>query len=187
MVDGMPNSAAPGRAVAPAPGRECGECSLCCKVPLIVPLDKPAGRWCRHCTPGHGCGIWPTRPAVCRSFHCLWITDPRLGPEWKPSRAHFMIGFDGRSGNMSVQVDEDDPDAWKAEPYHEQLRDWSLQLMQTFRLVLVLVGRTTTVVTSTGDVELGVMGPDDRVSLEVKMTPGGPCYVVSRGGGGAGP
>ena len=37
------------------PGRECGSCSLCCKVYNVPEIEKPAGKWCRHCTPGKGC------------------------------------------------------------------------------------------------------------------------------------
>ena len=41
----------------PAPGRECGACTLCCKVFDVPVLEKPAGQWCKHCLPGRGCGI----------------------------------------------------------------------------------------------------------------------------------
>ena len=27
--------------IAPAPGKSCGECMLCCKLPALAPLDKP--------------------------------------------------------------------------------------------------------------------------------------------------
>src|SRR4051794_5389247 len=31
--------------------RQCGDCSLCCKVMEIATLDKPPGSWCWHCKP----------------------------------------------------------------------------------------------------------------------------------------
>jgi Fe-S-cluster containining protein len=55
------------------PGRECGECVACCKILEIdkPELKKPADVLCTHCT-GAGCGIYATRPDVCRTWHCLW-------------------------------------------------------------------------------------------------------------------
>ncbi len=32
--------------------RECGTCTLCCKVMGIHALDKPRGVWCDHAMPG---------------------------------------------------------------------------------------------------------------------------------------
>jgi hypothetical protein len=34
--------------------RECGKCSLCCKLAPIRELNKPIDAWCPHCRPGHG-------------------------------------------------------------------------------------------------------------------------------------
>ena len=53
--------------------RQCGECSLCCKTNRIDELESPAGQWCKHCTPGDGCGLHIDRPQVCRNFECLWL------------------------------------------------------------------------------------------------------------------
>src|SRR5258708_27094970 len=43
------------------PGRECGSCTLCCKVYNIPEIGKAAGKWCKHCTPGKGC--YPREPS----------------------------------------------------------------------------------------------------------------------------
>jgi hypothetical protein len=178
MSSGTPTTDAAERVTTPAPGRACGSCSLCCKVYEVAVFDKPAGEWCLHCTPGQGCGIWRTRPDYCRDFHCLWMTDERMGPEWKPERSKFVVAFDRVSACMNVQVDVDHPDAWRDEPYHSQFRRWSEVLLQEFRTVLVNVGKTVTVVTPGGDVELGVMGPHDSVGFELRMTPEGPAFDV---------
>ena len=53
--------------------RECGECSLCCKVPSVDELKKPMGRWCEHARIGKGCAIYADRPPSCRSFQCMWL------------------------------------------------------------------------------------------------------------------
>ena len=62
-----------------AAGRECGDCTLCCKVMAIEQLAKPASAWCPHCKPGRGCRIYADRPAECRAFSCLWLVNDRLG------------------------------------------------------------------------------------------------------------
>ena len=46
----------------PAPGRECGSCTLCCKVYDVPAVDSVAGQWCRHTKQGRGCAIHATRP-----------------------------------------------------------------------------------------------------------------------------
>ena len=30
------------------PGRECGTCTLCCKLIAVAALGKPPGVWCTH-------------------------------------------------------------------------------------------------------------------------------------------
>lgn len=52
-------------------GRKCGQCQMCCVIPDIKELNKPANTPCQHLTP-RGCGIYETRPEVCRSFECNW-------------------------------------------------------------------------------------------------------------------
>lgn len=61
--------------------RKCGACQLCCIIPAIPELGKPANTRCVHLTP-HGCGIYdsPERPEVCRGFACGWL-ESRYGDE----------------------------------------------------------------------------------------------------------
>jgi Fe-S-cluster containining protein len=54
------------------PGRACGECTVCCTVLAETQLNKPMRCACLHVRAG-GCGIYETRPAGCREFHCLWL------------------------------------------------------------------------------------------------------------------
>ena len=55
------------------PGRVCGECTACCKTHEVSEIEKPAGRWCRHCRAGVGCGIYSARPKPCVDFKCSWL------------------------------------------------------------------------------------------------------------------
>lgn len=105
------------------PGRSCGTCTLCCRLPDIDLFDKPANAWCRHCIEGKGCSIYADRPSVCRDFLCLWMTDEALGEAWEPARSHMMIYRQGPQ--ITVLVDPDHPDIWRREPYHAQLRAWA--------------------------------------------------------------
>jgi hypothetical protein len=70
------------------PGRECGECLVCCIVP---PIDKPeiqklSSSACRHCAHG-GCDIYEARPPVCRSFYCAWRRTVQLPDDWRPDKS----------------------------------------------------------------------------------------------------
>lgn len=64
-----------------AAGRECGPCYACCFLPRVRDenLSKTAFTDCPHLKkdqagPGAGgcCGIYETRPEVCRTFVCMW-------------------------------------------------------------------------------------------------------------------
>lgn len=164
----------------PAPGRSCGTCTLCCKVYDVPALDKPAGQWCRHCRPGQGCGIWQTRPDHCRAFHCLYMTEGWLAEEWKPERAKFVLTLDPATRFLLAQVDPGQPRAWRAAPYYDQFKRWAAAAVPEGRLVVIFVNRSATVVLPDRDVDVGVMEADDRLFMDMRMTPGGPAYDLSK-------
>ena len=60
------------------PGKACGPCSFCCKVLEIDEFKKPAGKLCAHCALTGGCGVYETRPQVCRDYHCRWKEEREL-------------------------------------------------------------------------------------------------------------
>jgi hypothetical protein len=74
------------------PGRECGDCNVCCVVPTIdkPEIQKPAGLACRHLC-GDGCAIHETRPPVCRSYFCGWRRLASLDESWRPDLSGVMI------------------------------------------------------------------------------------------------
>jgi hypothetical protein len=108
--------------------RECGACSLCCKLLSIDELAKPIDTWCQHCKPGNGgCSIYASRPATCVNFSCGWLTHPNypnFGDEWFPARAKMIVG-PMPNGGLLITVDPAYPNAWRREPYYSQLKDWS--------------------------------------------------------------
>ena len=78
------------RQVVPDAGkkRECGTCSLCCKLLAIKDewLTKAQGEWCSHVVKGGGCGCYETRPSVCRGFECLWLSSTVSPIEMRPDK-----------------------------------------------------------------------------------------------------
>jgi hypothetical protein len=75
------------------PGRECGECVVCCTHLRIddPELQKPGGVRCINVMAGGGCAIYQMRPGSCRAFFCGWRRIGYLGDEWRPDRSGLMI------------------------------------------------------------------------------------------------
>lgn len=103
--------------------RQCGSCTLCCKVLEVTDLDKPVNTVCRHILAGGGCEIYDERPRQCRSFSCAWLQG-HLDDNWFPETVGMVLhyGLDA----LNVQVDLDSPDRWREEPYFSKLCELSL-------------------------------------------------------------
>jgi hypothetical protein len=76
-------------------GRECGSCVACCKVLKInkPELQKAADVLCPHNT-GSGCGIYAMRPAICRTWYCLWRRLGELPDFLRPDKCGVMFSLD---------------------------------------------------------------------------------------------
>lgn len=146
-----------------APGRSCGTCSMCCKIARVDYFKKPAGQWCVHCVIGKGCGIYETRPKVCRSFLCLWMQNPNLGPEWKPDKSKMYLSLELSGERLAAHVDPATPGAWLREPYYSDLKRWSVQAAQNETQVSVYIGRHAIVILPDRDVDLGIVGEDELI------------------------
>ena len=97
--------------------RECGDCTLCCKVLRIEAegFASAQGEWCVHCDKaGGGCRIYDTRPEECDLFSCLWLQQPELPEELKPSRCRVVIGW--YDDMFYLYVDPGRRDAWQRAP-----------------------------------------------------------------------
>jgi hypothetical protein len=72
----------------PVPGRECGPCNVCCRVPTIIEpaLKKPPGVLCPHWAFGTGCTVYGQRSGPCRSHFCAWRRIEQLDDCWRPDR-----------------------------------------------------------------------------------------------------
>ena len=69
--------------------RECGDCSLCCKLLPMPEFNKPAGTRCQHQRHGIGCNIYPRRPTPCKLWQCRWLNGDKTGS--RPDRAHYVV------------------------------------------------------------------------------------------------
>ena len=150
----------------PLPDRTCGTCTLCCKVMPIRALNKPVGRWCSHCKPGTGCGIHDSRPSECGDFFCMWMLERRLGPEWKPEKCKLVLTGDAGGKNLMVRCDPGFPQAWRAEPYHTAIKQWSIAARGQGGVIIVTAGMNATVIAPEGEFPVGAMQEGDRIHLD---------------------
>ncbi len=155
-------------------GRQCGSCSLCCKLFDVPELDSPANSWCKHCRPGRGCAIHAERPNVCRAFHCQWILDPMFGPEWKPDRSKLVVTFvadpdrvTGKMFKINITVDPGFPTAWRKPPFYGRIKDLSRAAN-----VVVTIGQRCFHVFPEKEIEF-------MKGEAVIVTPGGMCTVMA--------
>jgi hypothetical protein len=151
-----------------APGRECGDCTLCCKVMAIEQLAKPASSWCPHCKPGRGCQIYADRPDECRSFNCLWLANDRLDERWRPSKSKLVLTTS--DDGIEVRCDPGFPDAWRKEPFRSEIRQWAVSGEMHDVTVVIVIGQKMILVTPDQEFDLGVVSPDQRIVRELEGT-----------------
>ena len=135
------------------PGRDCGSCSLCCKVLKIdwLAAPKPGGKWCPHCAPGRGCGIWTNRPSGCATYFCEWRRLPQLGDEWRPDRAGFLISRPDPARPYEIVVDPGRANSWRQEPYYTQLKNAAASAIANRQALVVQVGGRQWILLPDGD------------------------------------
>jgi hypothetical protein len=92
------------------PPRACGPCSLCCTLLRVDELAKLGGTRCLHQGAGGGCEIHPRRPAICRSYRCLWLQGA-LEPADRPDRLGAVLDLVSRGGFPELVVHEAEPGA----------------------------------------------------------------------------
>jgi len=137
----------------------------------IASLDKPAGAWCPHCRPDRGCSIYQTRPVECRNFVCGWLRMPQLDERWKPSACKFVLATDDTHTHMKIVVDPARPDAWRREPYYSAFRSWAHSNPEQGMKIMVAIGKRAIVILPDREVDLGILGDDDRVVTVRQETP----------------
>lgn len=71
--------------------RQCGDCTLCCKLLPVPPLGKGAGERCKH-QRHTGCQVYHKRgmPPECAIWNCRWLVND-AGETSRPDRSHIVI------------------------------------------------------------------------------------------------
>jgi hypothetical protein len=128
--------------IEPAPGKYCGSCTSCCKMPALDELQKPPGIYCSHCKIGVGCQIYSDRPKPCRTFMCGWIYNPDMGPELKPENCHVLIFELADKRAVVAQTDPDRPDAWRAPNVLNFLRQTAKEVPSDWIVVAACLDKT---------------------------------------------
>nr|WP_276553038.1 hypothetical protein [Bradyrhizobium elkanii] len=132
----------------------------------IEELAKPANTWCPHCEPGRGCRTYPRRPTECRSFSCVWLANDLLEEHWKPSRSKLVLTTS--EDGLEVRCDPGFPDAWRREPFRNELREWAISGETLDMTVVVIAGQRMTLLTPDREFDLGIVGPDERIVRELE-------------------
>ena len=95
------------------PGKACGPCFFCCKVLEIEELKKTAGKLCEHCVQTGGCGVYATRPQVCRDYYCQWKEDRGLPATMRPDKVGTLLMDDPDSDEYHAVCDPEKPFSWR--------------------------------------------------------------------------
>jgi Fe-S-cluster containining protein len=135
--------------------RQCGSCSLCCKVLGVAALDKPEQAWCVHCKPGRGCAIYATRPQECRTFGCLWLADDKFPESLKPDACKIVFAVEGDGARISAYVDRNAPQAWRRPDILAMLRRMAAIQEARKGQVVVFIGKRAIAVLPDREVDLG--------------------------------
>jgi hypothetical protein len=73
--------------------RQCGGCTLCCKLLPVKELAKAAGERCRYQRTGKGCAVYhtPKMPFSCHFWNCRWLVNDDTADLSRPDRTHYVI------------------------------------------------------------------------------------------------
>jgi hypothetical protein len=116
--------------------RRCGECTLCCSLLPVVPLNKKAGERCIN-QRGLGCKVHEKAgfPTECRLWNCRWLVDRTTTKLLRPNLSHYVIdivpdfvtavdkGHEVKVPVIQVWIDPRYPEAHK----DPNLREWLRQ------------------------------------------------------------
>jgi hypothetical protein len=160
-----------------AKNRQCGDCSLCCKVVAVQELNKPAGQWCSHFSRGHRCTIYDDRPLSCRAFGCHWLLDETMGNEWYPHRCKMVV--QAMKMALVVHVDPGTHQPWRKEPYLSKLVSIAEQLVEQGRMVIVLEHGHSILVLPDRIIDLGILDSEDQIGLRQVHTASGLQWAAS--------
>ena len=111
---------------------DCGDCSMCCKIPNIPRAEgdvifnpdredgsKLEGEWCQHCRPGKGvCSVYEDRGPTCREYKCVWLQSQDRGAgamplSMRPDKSKVMLQPTVGGRGMIFRVLPENWGAWQ--------------------------------------------------------------------------
>ncbi len=159
--------------------RECGTCTLCCKLMVVKELQKPPMKWCEHCDVGVGCGIYENRPKECRQFFCLYLLDENLGEHWNPLKSKMVLSYEPDHNLFAIHVDPGRMDGWRKEPYYSEIKSWAGPVTESKGLVVVNQVTGVTAVVPDREIDLGIVEQNQTIVTALKTGPNGREFDVS--------
>jgi hypothetical protein len=78
------------------------------------------------------------------------MIDASVADVWKPERSRIVLSIFPGNGFLYAQVDPGSPQAWRKQPYFDDLRRMAARLEEMNRRVIVFVGDNATLVTAQG-------------------------------------
>jgi hypothetical protein len=76
------------------PTRQCGDCTLCCRLLPVRSLNKGAGERCKHQSHARGCKVYAKLERVspeCRLWSCRWLVGDDTADLRRPDRSHYVV------------------------------------------------------------------------------------------------
>ena len=122
--------------LAPAPGKSCGSCTMCCTALEIPEFNKPAGPPCEHCIASGGCKIYTSRPQLCRDFECEWLTERTLPTTLRPDRVGTILMEADDTDEYRAVCSPNRPNAWR----HPLVFAHLVRIAKTGRTVVAKAG-----------------------------------------------
>ena len=111
--------------------RQCGDCTLCCKLLPVPELKKLAGARCVHQRTHKGCAVYHRRPLSCLVWSCGWLTEEGAVDLRRPDRSHYVI--DPMPDFVTMTYDDEPPrrvpvvQIWNDPKYPDAHRDPALR------------------------------------------------------------
>ena len=164
----------------PAQARECGTCTMCCKLIEVTELEKPQNVWCKQCKPGKGCGAYDTRPSDCRTFYCGWMADLSFDDSWRPDRAKFIMTYEPGTDRMFIVCDAGFPGAWRREPFYARLKSFLTAPGMERQQIVITTGRKLTLLVRNGEFDLGDHDKGDKINITYDKNGGATTATLVR-------
>jgi hypothetical protein len=89
--------------------------------------------------------------------------------QWFPARSKLVIVSELDGHRIAVHVDPGRPNAWREQPFYDEVKRWSALAAQDRHQVVVCIGNRAIVILPDQDIDLGLIASDERIiTIETK-------------------